>query len=64
MDPNTKPGAGEAPHRGWRNRDYDEGGEETAGSGKRRWIQIVAAVISVFMAAGLLWTGVIQPLVK
>ena len=59
----TKAGAGEPPHEGWRNRDYGES-DNSAPSGNRRWLQIVAAVLSAVMGIGLLWGGVIEPLLK
>lgn len=58
----TKPGAGEPPHESWRNRDYDEDAESPPDS--RRWVTIVAAVLSAIMGIGLLWGGVIEPLLK
>jgi len=60
MDPSTKPGAGTPPHE-WRNRNYDETVE--AKPVRRRWLQIAAALASLFMLFGLLW-GVVKPLVE
>lgn len=59
MNPGTKPGPGEAPHESWRNRDYDERTETRPRS--RRWLQITAALMSVIMLAGTLWT-ILKPL--
>lgn len=59
MLPGSKPRPGEAPHESWRNRDYDERTE--ARPRPRRWLQIVAALMSVLMLAGALWT-MLKPL--
>jgi hypothetical protein len=61
MDPSTKPGSGAAPHREWRNRDYDEADE--AAPPRRRWVKWVAAIASLFMLFGLLWS-MIKPLAQ
>lgn len=61
--PNTKRGAGEAPHAGWQNRDYSEL-DETTPSGSRRWLQFGFVLMMSFGLIGLLWNGVIQPLLK
>lgn len=60
--PNTKRGAGEAPHEGWRNRDYAESDEASPPS--RRWLQLGFVLMMSFGLIGLLWNGVIQPLLK
>jgi hypothetical protein len=62
MDPSTKPGPGEAPHDGWRNRDYDENEEATAPN--RRWLQLAFVLLMLFGLIGLLWSGIVQPLLK
>lgn len=60
MDPSTKPGPGAPPH-DWRNQDYDETVEATPS--RRRWLQVAAALASLFMLFGLLW-GIVKPLVE
>lgn len=62
MDPSTKPGAGVPPHEGWRNRDYGEG-DETRPS-RRRWLQIIAALMSLCMVGGMLWGLILKPLIQ
>ena len=61
MDPSTKPGSGAEPHREWRNRDYNE--HEETKPVRRRWLKWVAAIASLFMLFGLLWST-IQPLAQ
>lgn len=60
MDPSTKPGAGAPPHE-WRNRDYEESAAPSPK--KRRWLQITATILSLFMLLGLL-VGIVQPLLN
>ena len=62
MDPTTKPGAGEPPHEGWRNRDYGE--EEEAKPPSRFWLQATFVAIMLFMLAGMVWSGILEPLLK
>ena len=59
MIPQSKPDDDPPSHETWRNRPYDEATE--AQRPQRRWLRIVAAVLSLFMLLGLLW-GILQPL--
>lgn len=62
MDPTTKPGAGEPPHETWRNRDY--GNEEEAAPRSRFWLQATFVALMLFMLAGMMWSGILEPLLK
>lgn len=61
MDPSTKHDPGAPPHE-WRNRDYGE--SEEAAPRSRRWLQIGFVLLMLFMLAGMLWSGVVHPLLQ
>lgn len=62
MDPSTKPGAGAPPHEGWRNRDYSNSDEIRPA--RRRWLLVVAALLSLCMVGSGLWSLIIKPLLQ
>jgi hypothetical protein len=62
IDPGAKHDAREGVHEGWHNRDYSASEEAT--SKGRAWPRWTFVLVSLFMLFGLLWGGVIQPLLK
>ena len=62
IDRSAKHDAREGAHEGWRNRDYSASEEATSkGRAGLRWTFVLVSLLMLF---GLLWGGVIQPLLK